>query len=203
MIHAIFLLLRQIPFSAMLLSHSKKGPSEHPAFPLLWATKSLSLHRSGVIFLFICHLTLFPVFLQACPFVTRCVWVMHHTGRCQTFPSGPLLHWSALREPRIHLDLLTCFCAYVCSIYLYILDYILYLSIHGRVCVCAPVCIYVFILHNSRALPTVVELVISRSGWRAMEAKSTDVTSLPGWVLTENNTAFPLSETLHSKLYEL
>lgn len=67
----------------------------------------------------------------------------------------------------------------------------------------APVCIYVFILHNSRALPTVVELVISRSGWRAMEAKSTDVTSPPGWVLTENNTAFPLSETLHSKLYEL
>lgn len=140
MIHAIFLLLRQIPFSAMLLSHSKKGPSEHPAFPLLWATKSLSLRRSGVIFLFICHLTLFPVFLQACPFVTRCVWVMHHTGRCQTLPSGPLLHWSALREPRIHLDLLTCFGAYVGSIYLYILSYILYLSIHGRVCVCICGC---------------------------------------------------------------
>lgn len=115
MIHAVLLLLRRIPFSAMLLSHGEKGPSEL-IFPLPWTTNSLSLHRSGVIFLLICHFALFPVFLQACPFVTRWMWVMHHTCRCQTFPSGPLVHRSALREPHTHFDLLTCLCTYICSI---------------------------------------------------------------------------------------
>lgn len=62
MIHAILLLLRRIPFSAMLLSLGKKGPSEL-SFP--------SLHRTGVISLLVCHFALFPVFLRAYIFGTH------------------------------------------------------------------------------------------------------------------------------------
>lgn len=73
-----------------------------------------------------------------------------------------------------------------------------------RVCVCvcmvpkysAPVCICVFALPDSWALPAAVELVISRSCWRAMKTNSTDVTSPPGWVLTESITTTPLRDCL-------
>lgn len=78
------------------------------------------------------------------------------------------------------------------------------------ICLCAYVCLVVcmqyvrrqkaalphafacsFLLHRC-APPAAVELVISGAGWRAMETKSTDVTSPPGCVLTENIISTPL-----------
>lgn len=162
--------------------------------------RSLSFHRSGVIFHHICRFALFPIFLQACPFVTCWMWVMHHTGLCQTLPSGLLVHRSALmREPCIHLDSLMCVCMCV-SMHEAINLCVVVVCV--CVCVCmvpkysAPVCICVFALPDSWALPAAVELVISRSCWRAMKTNSTDVTSPPGWVLTESITTTPLRDCL-------
>lgn len=128
---------------------------------------------------------------------------MHHAGRRQTLPSGPLVHRSAQREPCIHLDSLSCVYVHVCVRVPHVFMHgFIYLCIRGRVCVCviaecsAPVCICVFILLDSRAPPAAAELVISRSGWRAMETNSTDVTSPPGWVPAENITATPLRDCL-------
>lgn len=109
---------------------------------------SLSVRRGGVIFPHICHFMLFPIYLQACPFVTWWMWVMHHTGHWQTLPSGPLVHRSVLREPWINLDSLTCVC--MCVLYAYMWGSI-YLCIRGNEYVCvvaectAPVCICAFV----------------------------------------------------------
>lgn len=157
---------------------------------------SLSLHRSGVIFHHICRFALFPTFLQACPFVKCWMWDMHHTGHCQTLPSGPLMHRSTLRKFCIHFDSHTpvsVLCLYVCDhidIYPCVCDYVC------MVAECrAPACICVFVLFESWAPPAAAaELVIARSGFRAMETNSADVTSPPGWVLTDNFTATPLRD---------
>lgn len=55
-----------------------------------------------------------------------------------------------------------------------------------------PTCVCVLMLLHRRAPPAAVELVISSSGWRAMETKSADVTSPPGYVLTESIISTPL-----------
>lgn len=92
-----------------------------------------------------------------------------------------------------------CVCTRVCSMSLCMGLYI-FASVAMCMCNCrmqnAPVCICVFILLDSWAPPAAVELVISRSGWRAMETNSTDVTSPPGRVPTENITATPLRDCL-------
>lgn len=105
-------MLKWNPLSAMLPFHTERRPSEHQTLLcheqltecLMETWKSMRTHRV------LCHfaaaessfitsavLCYFPIFLQARPFVTCWVWVMHHTGCCQTLPSCPLAHRPALR----------------------------------------------------------------------------------------------------------
>lgn len=68
-----------------------------------------------------------------------------------------------------------------------------YVWLQKAALLCASVCLFCLIVELRQQQ---VELVISRSGWRAMETNSTDVTSPPGWAPTENITAIPLRDCL-------